>query len=325
MKIRHWSMLNGSGMFRVAESMAGGEAALGHDSRVVDCQASGEAWDEAMDADIQVIHTHFPDTLRNRTTAKIVWIAHGTPDHVFQSSVEAGLAGGYGHGDGLMLMQYWLRNADAKVTFWPRHQYIYQSMVDKGTTVHCVPMGVDKAHWSSGVSRGKWAGEPSVLTGENAHYIKWPYDLFIAWPEVFREIVGSRLHAIYLPRDVHRWFFPLVNANGASYGAHISPITFDPKTELPNVFKSVDYYIGLVQYGDFNHMSHQANAAGCKTISHTNNPYSDFWIPQGDQRDIAKALIRILKGDEKPREKTPVPDLSDTAAAMVAIYQGLLS
>ena len=47
MKIRHWSMLNGSGMFRVAESMAGGEAALGHDSRVVDCQASGEAWDEA--------------------------------------------------------------------------------------------------------------------------------------------------------------------------------------------------------------------------------------------------------------------------------------
>jgi hypothetical protein len=324
MKVRHWSMQNGSGMHRVAESMAMGETALGHDSRVVDCTVKSDAWDEALSAEIQVIHTHFPDELRPKTKGKVVWVAHGTPDHVFQSSVEVGTTGSYGHADPFMLMQYWLRNADAKVTFWPRHRWIYQHMVDKGTTVHCVPLGVDKAHWSSGVSRGKWAGTPSVLTCENSHYIKWPYDLLQAWPDVYPVVPGAKLHVLYLPRDQHRWFFPLVNANGASYGSHISPISFD-HAEFPNVLSSVDYYCGLVRYGDMNRMCLEANAAGCKTISYTGNPYSDFWIPEGDQRVIAETLTRILRGDEKPREKTPVPDLSDTATAMVAIYQGLLS
>lgn len=324
MKVRHWSMQNGSGMHRVAESFATAETSLGLDSRLVDCTVQTDAWDEACTADVQVIHTHFPDTLRKKTSGKLVWIAHGTPDHVFQSSVEAGTTGGYGHSDPLMLMQYWLRNADARVTFWPRHQWIYQRMVDKGITIHCVPLGVDKAHWSSGVSRGKWAGTPSVLTAENCHYIKWPYDLFLAWPEVYEAVQGAKLHAIYLPRDQHRWFFPLVNANGASYGSYITGQSFD-HTEFPNVLKSVDFYCGLVRYGDFNRMGQEANAAGCKTISYAGNPYSDFWIPEGDQREIARHLISILKGDVEPRKKDPVPDIADTAKAMLTIYQGLPS
>lgn len=314
-------MQNGSGMHRVAENIATGERALGLDSVLVDCTKRCDEW--ALPADVHVVHTHLPDEVRFTSKAKIVWVAHGTPDHVFQSSVESGSQGGYGHSDSLMLMQEWLRAADARVTFWERHAWIYKSMVPRGTRIDLVPLGVDKAFWAGGVDRGKYAGSPSVLTAENCHYIKWPYDLFVAWREVYEATMGkAKLHAVYLPRDMHRWFFPLVNANGASYGAHISPITFG-HDDLRNVFKSVDFVLGLVRYGDFNQLSLQANAAGAKTISYRGNEYADYWVTEGDQRAMAKELAAILRGEASPRDKTPVPDIAETARAMKALYESL--
>lgn len=325
MKTAHWSLKNGSGMHRVAESCVAAECALGIDAVNVDCSIESPEWAAVADADVHVIHTHFPTPMRKRVTRplKLAWVAHGTPDHVFQSSVEAGLGAPYGHSDSLMLMQYWLRNADARITFWPRHQWIYQSMVDRGSIVDLVPLGVDKAFWAAGASRGKYAGAPSVLTAENPHYIKWPYDLFLAWPDIAREMDLATLHAVYLPRDMHRWFFPLVNANGAAFSAHISPITF-AHDELRNVFKSVDFYCGLVRNGDLNHISLQANAGGATTISYVGNEHSDYWVHEGDQRVIAKELTAILKGDVEPRIKTSVPDLADTAQAFIKIYERIL-
>ena len=61
-------------------------------------------------------------------------------------------------------------------------------------------------------------------------------------------------------------------------------------------------------------------SAGAKTISYTGNPYSDFWLPEGDQRIVAKELVAILTGEREPRVKTPVPDLRDTVQGMVNIY-----
>lgn len=308
-------------MHRVAENITATERVLGLESVNIDCAAKSEQWN--LPADVHVVHTHLPDEIRFTTKAKIVWVAHGTPDHVFQGSVEAGSGASYGHSDSLMLMQEWLRAADARVTFWDRHAWIYKSMVPRGTRVDLVPLGVDKAFWSSGVDRGKYAGSPSVFTAENCHYIKWPYDVLTCWREVYDALLGkAKLHAVYLPRDMHRWFFPLVNANGASYGSHISPITFAHE-DLRNVFKSVDFVLGLVRYGDFNQLSLQANAAGAKTISYRGNPYADYWVTEGDQREIAKELIAILKGEVTPRDKTPVPDIAETASAMKAIYETL--
>lgn len=313
-------------MHRVAENIVNAEKALGVESLHVDCSSRTSEWEDAADADVHVVHTHLPDEIRYKTNAKIVWVAHGTPDHVFHSAVEAGINAPYGHGDSLMLMQEWLKNADARVTFWPRHQWIYQQMVSKGTKVHLVPLGVDREFWGAGVSRGKYEGDPSVFTAENPHYIKWPYDLFVAWRDIYDAMLRAgrkaKLHAVYMPRDMHRWVFPLVNANGCSYGAHISPITF-PHDELRNVFDSIDFYVGLVRYGDFNQIALQANAAGATTISYAGNPYSDFWITEGDQRQIVEQLLAILKGDAKPRQKEPVPDLADTAKAMISIYEAI--
>jgi hypothetical protein len=318
-------MLNGSGMHRVGESISTAEKAMGLDSLLVDCTSESDAWEAAEDADVHVVHTHYPDSFRGREKKprKLVWVAHGTPDHVFQSSVEAGLGAPYGHADPFMLMQYWLRNADARVTFWPRHQWIYQRLVDRGTPIHCVPLGVDTAFWAAGVSRGKYSGTPSVFYAENQHYIKWSYDILIAWPEIAEQVKGAVLHNIYVPRDMHRWVFPLVNANGASYSSHISPSTY-AHDELRNVFRSVDFQLGLVRYGDFNQLSLQANAAGTTTISYAGNPYADYWIREGDQRGIAKDLSAILSGEVPKRVKTPVPDITETAQAMVAIYETLV-
>jgi len=47
-------------------------------------------------------------------------------------------------------------------------------------------------------------------------------------------------------------------------------------------------------------------------------------LPEGDQRTIAKKLIKILKGETKPRTPQEVSDISETAAAMIKIYEGLI-
>ncbi len=326
MKVAHWSIANKSGMARVAESFVAAEKALGLDSVLCNPQEL-TTFEPGLDADVHVSHTHFPDIMRKRVTKplKLVWVSHGTPDHVFQSAVEEGSKKSYGHGDGWMLVQNWLRTADAMVTFWPRHQAIWQSLCDKGRTVHCVPLGVDKEFWKPVPTRGKFSGSPSVLSCDNQHYIKWSFDLFIAWgPWVAPNVKGEpRLHHPYLPNDMHRWFFPLVNRNGTGYFSHLSPISF-AHDDLRNAFCSVDYFIGLVQKGDFNRLSLEAAAAGVKTISYAGNPFSDFWLPEGDQRIMAEGLVQILNGEVEPRkDKQNVPDIKTTAEAMVTIYESL--
>lgn len=327
MKIIHWTMFNRSGMNRVAESLALAERKVGIETYLCNPheQSNEEMWEKAKDADIHVTHTHFPDWFRRRCTHpyKQVYVVHGTPDHTFHSSVEQGLPGGYGHGDPFMLYQYWLQNSDAVVTFWPRHAAIHKQMCDKHKPVHCIPLGIDKTFWCPGPTPGKFAGSPSLFTSENCHYIKWPYDLFIAWPMANPRIKGNPvLHAAYLPTDQHRWFFPLVNRNGCSYASHISRGAME-HSSLRDALRSVDFYIGLVRCGDFNRMSLEANACGVKTISYVGNPYSDFWIPEGDQRTIADHLVAICNGEVEPRKKDPVIDISETCKQMLEIYASL--
>lgn len=325
MKVAHWSLTNGSGMHRVAESLAMHEPGHGVDSVFVDVMRP-ETYEGVADADVHVCHTHLPDAMQRMATKpyKVVYVAHGTPEHVYAGAVDAGLRDGYGHADGWMLLQHWLQVADARVTFWPRHQAIYQTLVDRGTTVDCVPLGVDTTFWRSGTSRGKFAGAPSVWTGENQHQIKWVLDLLLAWPWVTREVIDAQLHAIYLPKDQHRWLFPLANRNGSAYKAHLSANVYGHE-ELRNIFQSVDFVIGLVRYGDFNRLCLEANAAGATTISYAGNPYADFWLPEGDQRVLADALIKVLRGETPKREKSPVPDIQETARAMRAIYERVLA
>lgn len=322
MKVAHWSLKNKSGMARVAESLVEAERKLGIDSHFVDAFT---APDEMADADIHVNHTHLNDTMRRKLTKplKMAWIIHGTPEHVFKTAVEAGATKSYGHPDGWMLHQHNLQTSDAIITFWPRHQAIWKSLCDKHTPVHCIPLGVDKTFWKPQPTQGKFDGAPSVFTSENCHDIKWPLDLFVAWPWVWPRLKGDgRLHAAYLPNDMHRWFLTLANRNGCAYKAHISPIAFD-HTNLRNAFCSIDYFVGLVRYGDFNRLCLEANACGAKTISYRGNPYSDFWITEGDQRSIADELVGILNGDVAPRQKESVPDVLETAKAMIEIYNKL--
>jgi len=297
-------------MMRVAESFVEGEKKIGIDAHLANPQDE-TTW--IWDADINVSHTHLPDAVRRKGKKPTVWVSHGTPEHVFQSSVEQAV--GYGHADGWMLAQNWLRTADAIVTFWPRHQWIWQSLCDKGRKVNLVPLGVDKDFWKPLDSIGKFAGEPSVLTAENAHYIKWPLDLFLFWPLMREELMGATLHALYLPNDQHRWFFPLINRNGCSYASYVSGGAMS-HSSLRNAMVSTDYYCGLVRYGDFNRISLEANACGAKTISYRGNPYSDFWITEGDQREMAKEMLAILKKEIEPREKQVVPNIEDMAKVM---------
>lgn len=330
MKIVHYTQYNRSGMNAVAESIAKEERRLGLDSHILNIFDEKD-WSIALDADVHVAHTWFPDFYQGtsfrrqlKKDPRIVSVFHGTPDFIFTESFEVSRYSGYGHGDGLMTMFYWLQNADARVTFWPRHQAIYQTMVDRGTEVDCIPLGVDHEFWKAGSSKGKWAGNPSVWSGENPHLIKWPYDLVTLWPWVWPQLEGASLHLVYLAQNMHRQFAPLMDRNGAAYGMHWSALTFN-HVALRDIFKSIDFFIGLVRYGDFNRLSHEANVGGAKTISYRGNPYSDFWLTEGDQREVARELLSILRGDVEPRQKDPVPEIAETAAAMQTIYERIVA
>lgn len=324
MKIAHWTAFVGSGMHRVAESIHLAEKYdLGLDSYLCNIHSKpDDSFDVVLDADVHVSHTHFPDWFKRRLGKrkyKLVWIGHGTPEHVFQYSVEQGLNVGYGAGDSWMLTQYFLQHADERVTFWPRHQAIWQSLCDKHTLVHCIPLGIDKKFWCPGDAL-KLTGSPSVLSCENCHYIKWPFDLFVAWPWTYPHVKGSPvLHIFQLPLDKHRWFYPLVNRNGAHYATYLTPAAFNSES-LREKLRGADYYAGLVIKGDFNRMSLEAAACGVEVISYAGNPYATHWLREGDQRELAAGLVKILNGDAKPRTPEKVPSILTTARELVKIY-----
>lgn len=330
LKVAHFSLANGSGMHRVAESMVKAERALGLDSMLINIETDAN-WDQALDADIHVSHTHIPVMYRGKAWLKqvmkpfrLVGYFHGTPNHVFEGSVHAGEGGAYAPSNSLMIMQHDMKRSHARVTSWERHAAIYRTMAYQGTEVHVVPLGLDLEFWKAGESRGKYQGNPSVWSGENCHEIKWPLDLLTMWPWVSDAVDDATLHLCYLPFDQHRYWFPWAHANGSYYRAHMGPWTY-PHDELRRVLKSVDYFIGLVEKGDFNRLSLEANACGvAKTISYAGNEYSDFWITEGDERMQARELIEILNGNVEPRGKTPVVDSSEMALAMRSIYEGIL-
>ena len=320
MKILHWTLINNSGLHHVARDMSEAEKAQGIDSAIIDTM-NPENLKLDVTADVHVIHSHIPDHIKE-TKPNIVYIAHGTPEHCFQNAVESGLNQGYGAGDAWMMLMHFMQIADVTVTWWPRHQKILQSLSDKNTRIEIVPLGVNTDVFKPQDTRGKWAGEPSVFTSENCHYIKWPLDLFILWPWVTEQIPNARLHAHYLPRDQHRWFMPLVYRNGTAYKTFLSG---DPlqQPELINAFCSTDFYLNLVRYGDFDRMTMEAKACGAKVISYIGNEYADYWITEGDQRFMASQLIEILRGEVEPRDFKATPDISETVTAMVKIYESL--
>lgn len=319
MRIAHWTLKNNSGMHRVAASLAKAEKVLGFDSDVYGSDIT-EEHDRGVGADVHVCHTHVPDKAV-AAGGKFVYVMHGTPEHMFQSSIEAGLTGQYAPSNSFMMMQYWLQHADKVVTFWPRHKVILDTMCDKGRSVTCIPLGIEKEFWRETESLGKYLGEPSVFSAENCHPIKWPLDLALSWPLVTKEVIGARLHLAYIPLDQQMFWHPLMNRNGSAYTTIFGRAM--EHQQLRNVFKSVDFYLGLVRYGDYNRIALEAAAAGCKVISFAGNPYAHYWIPEGDQRHIAEMLIEIFKGNIEPREAEEVVDASVTAQHMKGVYESL--
>ena len=325
MKVAHWTMASSSGMHRVATEVSEAENDLGLTSVLVDI-GKPETWEAVEDADVHVAHTYFPSAMLGRFTKprRIVSVFHGTPEHVFHEAAYEASHGGYGHGDPFMLMQHWLKEADARVTFWERHKWVYDQMIDQGARkADCIPLGVKTDFWGTGASMGKFVGEPSVLSAESPNWFKWPLDLALMMPDVMDAVPSVQLHLVGIWFDLHRMLMPLMHQNGSAFGSYVTNAHYDHNW-LRNAFKSCDFYAGLVRYGDHNLLSLQANAAGCKTISYAGNPHSDFWLTEGDQRGMAKQLIAILSGDVEPRKKAPVPDIKTTASAMAEVYKGIL-
>ncbi len=330
MRVVHWTLYNGSGLNRASTCMAVAERGLGLDScitytnpqdipkdytPITDLQVISQA--EAMTSDVHVIHSYINDGAKGKT----VFIPHGTPEHCFTIAINQFNTSGYVGGDPMMLSFYQINHCDATVTFWERHAAIWKSMSPKAR-VETVPMGVDTLFWRPVTSIGRWEGEPSLFTCENCHQIKWPLDLIFAYPDVMKETPNVRLHMHYLPTGLHRFWYPLMAANGTLYKSFSSGNYYKPE-ELRNAFVSSDYYLSLVRYGDFNTITLEAKASGAKVISYEGNPYADYWVREGDQRRLAQDLIAIIKGEAEKRTPIAVVDLKDTATMMKGIYESL--
>jgi len=327
-RIIHHTIYNGSGLNRISTNMAVTEKELGMDSYVSYTNPNDVPKDlpqitglqvlsqkEALEADIHVIHSHLPDNTKGKT----IFVPHGTPEHCFTVAVNQSKSSGYVAGDPLMLSLYRINHCDVTVTFWDRHAFIWKSMCPK-TRIETIPMGVDTNFWKPVPSIGKWSGNPSLFTCENCHQLKWPLDIILAFPLIMEVTPEAVLHMHYIPLDTHRFWYPLMAANGVMYKSFSSGSYFSP-TELRNAFCSIDYYISPVRYGDFNSVCLEAASCNTKIISYEGNPYSDFWIKEGDQREMALSLINIFNGKIQPRPKLKVASLQDMALAMIKIYE----
>jgi glycosyltransferase involved in cell wall biosynthesis len=330
MRVVHHTIGNGSGLNRVAVNMATAEKRLGLDSVLTYTDSPETSIKVAPDvqgaevvtgadaaiSDIHVVHSHLPDECKGKS----VFIPHGTPEHCFAQAIDQSRVSGFWAGDPFMLSLYRANNSDVTVTFWERHRYIWQSLCPK-VDVRVIPMGIDTEFWKPVESAGKLSGEPSLFTCENPHSIKWPLDLILAFP-ILMEKTKAVLHAHYLPMDQARFWYPLLQANGTSYRS-FSSSTYMDHASLRNSFASSDYYLNLVRYGDFNSVGLEAKATGCKVISYRGNPYSDFWLTEGDQRVMAQELIDIFEGKTEPNRTDDIVSIDAMAKNMKEIYEAL--
>jgi glycosyltransferase involved in cell wall biosynthesis len=165
------------------------------------------------------------------------------------------------------------------------------------------------------------AGTPSVAMMENSHAIKWPLDFLLAWPEVTRRLPSAKFHIFNQPMDQIRWWNSLMTRNGSVYRAYVSNHQL-PTHELLQVFHGANFLLSPVRFGDFNRLCLEALAAGCKVISFAGNPYSHFWVTEGDQRKQAEEIYQILAGNvvEMVPEVKPVSNL-ESAKHMKALYE----
>lgn len=334
MKVVHWCMNNRSGMHAVAESMARAELLMGVEAKVLDpfeFEKDPEASEWALDADVHVGHTHIPDRFRGKSFKRqltkpwrVVFPVHGTPELIFEQSVESAKTNGYGSGRSYAGHQIGMQNADAILSFVPRQRDLLDLATDRHTIVDLIPMGIDTAFWSGGESKGKYVGAPSFFNCENAEPFKWAMEVLRVWPWIYRGLgENAALHIANIPTDVLRFVDGLALRNGSLQGAYVGSWSYD-HDNLRNILKSVDYYISTVRYGDFNRISLEAGAAGLKVISYTGNEYADFWMPEGDQRNVAKALIAIGNGEVEPRVKPPIPTEKEMGEATVHVYERIL-
>lgn len=331
MKVIHWSLGNGSGLANLVGDLMEKERELGLDSSIcitmpppgltVEEQIERQRLMDNMEADIHVAHSHVPDNILLKLKAPVVYVQHGTPEHIALGALDYA-ANRAVEGDSLSMTYCIAKWAKAIVSFHERHVAILKKLTQ--TPVYHVPMGVDKAFWQIPSKKEKMPGRPSLLYAENAHVIKWPFDLLVAWSFIMERVPDARLHIIKLPLDQHRVWFPLATQLGAIYTAYMTNINLSQK-DLRGLFGATDYMISPVQKGDFNRLSLEAAAAGCKVISYRGNPYATYWITEGDQRVIADEIVDIFEGKAEPRTPQAVPDIEETANGFKQIYEKVLA
>ena len=162
------------------------------------------------------------------------------------------------------------------------------------------------------------------MTSENSVRSKWILDLLLLFPWLLDEFPGAKLHCYYIPMNLHKMFYPLLYANKGLRGIFLSDQKLGKDTLLATL-RGAKYYLSPVRYGDFNQMSLQAKAAGCKVISYKGNPYADYWLDEGDQRTMALQLLAIMKGWTQPRfDIEPVPDTNQMVDGMLRVYKEVL-
>jgi hypothetical protein len=272
-----------------------------------------------MDGDVHVVHSHIPDVLSMNPKTRMVMVQHGSPEHIFETSVVQGVSQTYAPADTLALVSFFLRKSKAIITFWPRHAAIWETMTDR--PIFCIPMGVKREFWIK-QNIPPLQGDPAIFTAENAHNVKWPLDMFYMWPHLIERFPNGRLHSVNIPTDQHRWWWPIAYMNNARYTMFMSAWRFGPE-ELRNYLSAAPYYYSPVHYGDHNRISMEAASCGAKVISFEGNEYAHFWVREGDQRRQLEDLTAIFKGETPIRSPLDVPDSKDMAEAMVQVYKAV--
>jgi hypothetical protein len=305
MKVVHYTQFNASGMNRVAESIVSAERAAGLDSHLLNI-FDEQDWSVGFDADVHVAHTHFPRLqerqsfrrMLTKTPAKIVAFFHGTPEFVFGDTVKS-----------IQTQGHWASATGSRCSTtgsrWPtrasRSGRGIRRCTRRWSTAAprsiCIPMGIDHAFWSGGSScKGRWAGNPSVLSCENAHFIKWPFDLITAWRWIYPQLENGSLNLGYVPEDCTGSGRPGSTTPAPATECAGPPRCGTPRTCATSSSRSTSSS-GWCATVTSTACRIEANVAGARTISYRGNPHADYWVTEGDQRILAAELLAILRGD----------------------------
>ena len=280
-------------------------------------------------ADVHMIHYTFDKRL-GKLKPK-VFMAHGTPEAVLESSLQT-----TDRAQALLSGAEWTNKFEGTIVTSQRGKLFWGAFAEDPSKIHVVNKGIDLEWWQRSGSKRDLRGEPSVLYGEVWRGIKHPALLFYAMDELYKRNDQARLNAWALSMKRRLWESFIEQAGFTKF---LGQDNIPGIEDYPEHFYSRgDVLVSPVIYGDLSRVAQEAMACGCPVVSWDTDPYGEnypYKVAKGfDVRSMAdkieEAYNEVLDDREgvaaKCRQTAETYfDINEEAKSIVQILRKIVS